>query len=405
MAGTPGGIATAAVLLVQIAQSPRPPADVATLPIQSGPVVIDFEDVATAGMGEGGQVVVDNQYASRGITFNRVFVMDYSKGIGISGFAHSGTKAVTQCYGLEFCEEPIAATFTTLQARVKVWVGYSARHEAGTIVLIAKDDAGQNIDRRATALPASDGPTPVAQSMEIALPEARIRSIEIQPQSGLFRSDVAVDDVEFETLVLPSPETPTEVTPPTPTPLLDVQLDNAAFHYGGDGESEIVAFVTVSGMAAPATTLVADSMAWGTVTTDVPSMMPGEHTVRVAVPRTLSPGRYIVSLHINEPAGQAESNQANNTTEFAIEIPAPVRPGIPWWIVLGGLATVGAGGLILRLLTRKPSQLHGVATDVTFKSSSDPGRPRVTVSSAAPASALSVRAHPGQWTARLTTRN
>jgi hypothetical protein len=412
VAGTWFAIVAAAALVTQ-----APPPVNETTASQSKVTVIDFEDVATGGVGEGGQVILDAQYTSQGVSFNRVFAMDYSKGLSIPGFAHSGTRAITQCYGIEFCDQPIAATFTTLQSRVKVWVGYSARHDAGTIVLVAKDDAGQNIDRRAISLASSDGPTPVTQPIEIAFPEPRIRSIEVVPQSGLVPSGLAVDDVEFESSTPPGPSTP-EPSPeprPSPAPSLDLKLSDAAFHYSRADDSEIVAFVSVTGATSLNTTLVADSMAWGTVSTDVPPMPPGDYTIRLPLHRIGSPGRYAVSLRINQPPGQTDADVANNSMEFAIEVPAPPTPIVWWWIVLGGLATV-ASGLVAWLATRpsgagrhtieaEPPPTAHAAGEVSFRGKAKSDRPIIRPSDGAPAPALSLRSHPGRWTARLFTKD
>src|SRR5438128_2315251 len=64
--------------------------------------VIDFEALNAPGNGTGG-LALRNQFAARGIIFNPVTVLDYSQGIVIPNFAHSGSKAVEMCYGVEFC--------------------------------------------------------------------------------------------------------------------------------------------------------------------------------------------------------------------------------------------------------------------------------------------------------------
>src|SRR5258708_2453488 len=91
-------------------------------PVLSAGVSIDFEDLAVGGPG-GAAVYVTDQYASRGVTFNGPAAFDYSQGSSaIPGFAHSPTKAIEACNGLEFCTLPIEMSFSQSQARVKVWV-------------------------------------------------------------------------------------------------------------------------------------------------------------------------------------------------------------------------------------------------------------------------------------------
>src|SRR5690349_8308110 len=61
------------------------------------PVVIGFESLTTTGPGEAGQTVVNDQFAALGVVFNNPKALDYSKGLPIPNFAHSGTKAIEQC--------------------------------------------------------------------------------------------------------------------------------------------------------------------------------------------------------------------------------------------------------------------------------------------------------------------
>src|SRR5262249_17035103 len=111
-------------------------------------VVIDFEDLAPGGPGGAGSpVIVTNQYADKGIIFNSPVALDYSKGpFSIPGFAHSGAKAIEQCYGAEFCTKPFEMSFTRAQRRVKVWMGYSSRlNESRVVILRALDSSGVQV--------------------------------------------------------------------------------------------------------------------------------------------------------------------------------------------------------------------------------------------------------------------
>src|SRR5687768_2404615 len=73
-------------------------------PTSAAPIVIDFEDLPAGPTGAPATVVVNDQYADRGIRFNNPVALDYSIGaVAIPGFAHSGVKAIEQCYTEEFC--------------------------------------------------------------------------------------------------------------------------------------------------------------------------------------------------------------------------------------------------------------------------------------------------------------
>src|SRR5262245_10539402 len=82
------------------------------LNVSAAPVVIDFEDLPAGPVGASARVNVNSQYAARGIIFNDPVALDYSAGaVAIPGFTHSGTKAIEQCYSVEFCTTPIEMSF------------------------------------------------------------------------------------------------------------------------------------------------------------------------------------------------------------------------------------------------------------------------------------------------------
>src|SRR6266436_4652922 len=54
---------------------------------------VTFEEMSPGGPGTGGVIPVLNFYAAKGVIFNAV-ALDYSKGLAIPNFAHSGTKAI-----------------------------------------------------------------------------------------------------------------------------------------------------------------------------------------------------------------------------------------------------------------------------------------------------------------------
>ncbi len=165
----------------------------------SAAAFIDFEDLTTTGQGQGGQTHVTNQYASRGVTFNDAYALDYSKGDALPGFAHSGTKAIEQCYGVEFCSSPIEMLLAQPTSRIKVWVGYSyALNTTSTVVLTAFGANGTQLGVATTTFPASASPRPIQTPLQVTVGSASIVRAQVKFSDGSFTSGLAVDDVEVD---------------------------------------------------------------------------------------------------------------------------------------------------------------------------------------------------------------
>jgi len=161
--------------------------------------IIDFDDLVTGGPGgAGGLVTVNSQYASRGITFNNVAAVDYSKGASaLPSFAHSGPVGIEQCIGVEFCTTPIAATFGLPQRRIQVWVGFSFRlSEAVQVQLKALNAAGGIVGTASATLPANQAVTPIRTRLKVEAGAASITQFQVSIPGG-FDNALAVDDVEF----------------------------------------------------------------------------------------------------------------------------------------------------------------------------------------------------------------
>jgi hypothetical protein len=194
-----GSLAVVTILLAGVLTS-------SIVTVSGEPVVIDFEDLSTSGPGQGEQVEVSTQYSrSKGITFNSPVALDYSKGLAIPGFAHSGTKAVEQCYAKEFCTTPIKMSFTRAQSRVKVWVGYSAgMDETRTVYLIAYDKDDNYVGKAKETLDLQGEPLPIRTPLEVSSESANIMYAEVTFSLSNILSrrpimnHLAVDDVEFE---------------------------------------------------------------------------------------------------------------------------------------------------------------------------------------------------------------
>ena len=173
-------------------------------------MVITFEDQTGAGgPGEGARVYLTDQYANQGVQFNRPAVFDYSAGVPVPGFAHSPTRAIEQCYGLEFCSTPFVMQFARPQRRVKAWVGYSARlNRSGTAVLDAYSRSGVLVGRSTATIPASDTPR-IQVSVEVISSSDNIDFAHIStPDLGA--NGFALDDLEFSA-------TPPDTQPPADT--------------------------------------------------------------------------------------------------------------------------------------------------------------------------------------------
>lgn len=187
------------------AQTPLPTAQpLAQAP--QGPRVLTFEDFTTAGPGEGGQVRLTTQYP--GVSFNSPSILDYSKALAVPGFAHSGTRAIVVCLGIEFCgDTTFQIHFAEPQQRVRVWAGVSGRHAGPvSVTLLAFDSNGSQVDRGAAVI-ATNAPARIETPLEVRSDANRIMTVTIAAQ-GAFVSDLAIDDVEFEQAAPPPPPPP-----------------------------------------------------------------------------------------------------------------------------------------------------------------------------------------------------
>jgi hypothetical protein len=179
--------------------------------------VIDFESLPAPGNGTGG-LVVKNQAAS-GVVFNSPTALDFSQGIAIPNFAHSGTKAIELCYGIEFCAGPLEVTFTTAQRRVKLWVGYSSALDSSqTVILRAFDGGGNQVAQATQNIGPSTGPIPVSTPLQVMRSPATIRRVTFGFTGAeasiptMFNNGLVVDDVEYDA-VGPPPSCPATQPP------------------------------------------------------------------------------------------------------------------------------------------------------------------------------------------------
>jgi hypothetical protein len=177
---------------------------------------VTFEEMSPGGPGTGGVIPVLNFYAAKGVIFNAVAI-DYSKGLAIPNFAHSGTKAVETCFAIEFCSAPIDISFTQAQARAKVWAGFSSRLEQPiTVVMRAFAGDGSQVGQATATIGPNPAPSSIQTPLEVSVPAATIMRVTVGIESGgtpSFTNGLAVDDVEFDTAgpppVCPATQDPT----------------------------------------------------------------------------------------------------------------------------------------------------------------------------------------------------
>ncbi|OPX78139.1 MAG: hypothetical protein A4E45_01492 [Methanosaeta sp. PtaB.Bin039] len=170
--------------------------------ISANAVIIDFEDIPTTGPGTGGQTVVSDQYKGLGVTFNSPVAIDYSLDFGISGFAHSPTRAVESCYSKEFCRTPVEMSFAGPVRYLRLWAGQRHSLRIPKIVrLQAYDELGNLVGSDERTMGPSDYPIPISIPLEVtsaAYPISRAEVSYAPDGNGQFDNvGLAVDDVEF----------------------------------------------------------------------------------------------------------------------------------------------------------------------------------------------------------------
>jgi hypothetical protein len=160
--------------------------------------VINFDDLVTGGWGTGGPILVTNQYTSKGITFSGSRAINYSEGIPIPGFAHSGNIALEACYGAEFCTDPLEMVFNKPVSFVKVWVGIDTQSTAKqtySVKLNALDPTGQQVAYQYVSLNANAGPVPIQTPIQVS--GSNIARATVSLASFSYNNGLDIDDVEF----------------------------------------------------------------------------------------------------------------------------------------------------------------------------------------------------------------
>jgi hypothetical protein len=301
-------------------------------------IVIDFEDLPAGGLGIPIQVYAEAQYGARGVLFQNAAAIDYSAGsFAITGFAHSGTKAVTACYAVEFCTAPITMSFRTPQTRVKVWAGYSdggvIREDLNRIVQMrAFDAAGQEVGRADsppfTLSAPQPVPVPIRLPLEVASGSANIVRAEVHLLDAggavAVTNDLAIDDVEFDAAPPPGP----------PAPVVAITAPSSGTVNFTSSGSQVTG--TVSGAQILSTTLrIMPSEAPGSTTPPfvrevslVPTGQPNQYTFTVNLEALPQMGRTVItvtSVNVGGLSGSASVEVFNAVPEIAQQC-GPTQP-------------------------------------------------------------------------------
>jgi pimeloyl-ACP methyl ester carboxylesterase len=178
--------------------------------VSTSTAAIDFENLPGGG-GTAEEMIINNQYASLGVTFpNHVIRAD-------SAVARSGSKFLITASLTEFNAAPLVVRFTSPQKRVKLWAGQTQiQHFAQRAILRAFDaeSGGSQLGEDKKDLPSepvgAKGRADVA--MEVSLTNSSIRRVEllyVRASDELSASTFeAIDDLEFETDTIGPPPPP-----------------------------------------------------------------------------------------------------------------------------------------------------------------------------------------------------
>jgi hypothetical protein len=178
---------------------------------------ITFEGLRSAAPGSSDPVHVTDQYLSKGVVFggSNLVALDYStvQDSRYAGFAHSGSKTLELCYGIEFCGIPLRMNFTTPVKRLRLWVGFSTNRNPVQVRLRGFD--ANNKINEATVNVRAPHVTPTSPNgelkvtyrienyLEITGTTFRIKRAELtvvnkDSSKIVENNNLNVDDIEFE---------------------------------------------------------------------------------------------------------------------------------------------------------------------------------------------------------------
>lgn len=271
---------------------------------------ISFEEFSPQ---SGTPVRVSNQYeAARGVVFNpEVDVSEFP-----AGFAHSGTKAIVRCWGVEFgCDPRFVFAFSKPQRRVKVWFGFSQAVERADDVVLrifkSGDASGPSTAERSAPLALSDRSVPVTREVEAISGSADILSATVSLRTDVAGfSQLVLDDIEFDDGSTQS----------------DLTFESLQAQVGPDRQLTITAVLkNIGASPSAATTLeLTEAKFWDTSPSgDVPPLNPGA-TASVTLQTTLSarlrPGLYRYTVVIDPKGVISDADRTNNSKSDRFEM-------------------------------------------------------------------------------------
>jgi hypothetical protein len=293
--------------------------------------VINFEDIQTTGHGTGGQTRIARQYEKKGLVLNDVYLLDYSK-TALADFAHSGTRAIEQCYAGEGCETPFELGFTRPQSRVKVWAGYFGELRGNAVVRLEAFDANGKSLRVAQAKLDSKNAVRIRTPLEVVADDARIQRAVVSIR-GTRTNGFALDDIEFEAVAL----------------LPDLVVRDVAHRIDGEHCTLDIKIENI-GRAVSSPTSLAITSEGHTLRADVATrLLPGRpFDVTVDVTWPLAPGSHAFRIAIDPDRQIKEEHDDNNSAEHTIEIAAPtvIVPNVVGLGLGEARATLEGAGLV-----------------------------------------------------------
>jgi hypothetical protein len=279
--------------------------------------LVNFEDISTTSLGEGGQTSIGDQYSHWGIYFNNPVALNYSE--DIPGFAHSGSTAIEQCYAKERCHTPIEMTFPEPVSQLNLWAGYRRSLETSrTVVLEAFDAQGNMIEEDRKEIGPSSGPLAIATPLQVSTTENEIAKAQVSFDSsqGFENSGLAVDDVEFSR-ILNQPPVLRSLDSDMPSPA-SAGRNITFMAHAFDTDGDPIQFAFLLDGAAKTSWTYQPSWSWHTSNEDA-----GMHSIQVLARD---------GHHAQDPrftaAALAEGQASDDSLEIPFEIKANLLPVI-----------------------------------------------------------------------------
>jgi len=203
--------------------------------VSAAQTILDFEDADIST-----DATIDAQYGPRGVIFQHASLES-------DPAAHSGTRVLRAIKkgGEVFTPLPMVITFTSAQARVKLFAGSQFASLNGTLTAFDSESGGNVV--------ATNGPSLVPQNtfttaFEVTVPTPSIKRVEFQLEGTAY---VSIDDLEFEGEPPPPPPAQPVVTITQPINGISVDIP------GDIPKLAIAGTVAGEGLLSPVTVTIA----------------------------------------------------------------------------------------------------------------------------------------------------